>query len=36
MDTVAMDAHRQQTLGLALIAIAILAWVLVRHFWERP
>jgi len=36
MDTVAMDAHRQQTLGLALIAIAILAFALLRHFWGRP
>jgi len=36
MDTVAMDAHRQQTLGLALIAIAILALVLLRRFWGRP
>jgi hypothetical protein len=36
MDTVAMDAHRQQTLGLALIAIAILALVLLRHFWGQP
>ena len=35
MDIVAMDAHRQQTLGLTLIAIAILLFVLLRHFWGR-
>jgi len=31
-----MDAHRQQTLGLTLIAIAILLFVLLRHVWGRP
>gem|GEM_PF-5586725 len=36
MDTVAMDAHRQQTLGLTLVAILILLFVLLRHLWGRP
>jgi hypothetical protein len=35
MDCVAMDAHRQQTLGLALIAIAILLIVAIRHYLVR-
>jgi hypothetical protein len=35
MDSVAMDANRQQTLGLAIIAIAILLLVVIRHFLVR-
>jgi len=29
-----MDAPRQQTLGLALIAVLILLIVLLRHWWS--
>jgi hypothetical protein len=29
-----MDAQRQQTLGLALIALLILLFVLLRHLWS--
>jgi hypothetical protein len=31
----AMDARRQQTLGLAIIAVVILLFVLLRHLWSR-
>ncbi len=30
----AMDAQRQQALGLAVIALLILLFVLVRRFWS--
>ena len=30
----AMDARRQQTLGLAIIAVAILLFVLLRRLWS--
>jgi hypothetical protein len=28
-----MDAHRQQALGLALLALLVLLFVLLRRFW---
>jgi len=32
----AMDARRQQAIGLALIALLALAFVLLRRWWGAP
>jgi hypothetical protein len=29
-----MEAHRKQTLGLAVIALLVVLWVLLRHYWS--
>jgi len=31
-----MDGRRQQVLGLAIVALLILLFVVLRHFWSRP